>query len=69
MMYATRTIFAATIAVMAAKVELPGREKTLGIMQVETMQRERTTPYVFLRCEVGCNWDDTERQAENYELE
>lgn len=69
-MYATRTTFAATTAVMAAKVELPMNVNASRSGEREAegwkvrARRRRTVPYVLLRCEVRCDWDDTERETE-----
>jgi len=69
-MYATRTTFAATTAVMAAKVESPRMQRVRRgrVIRVDDLQR-RTIPYVLLRCEIRSNRDDTERQTEDDELE
>ena len=69
-MYATRTTFAATTAVMAAKVELPGMECKLRSLSRKggKICERRTIPYVLLRGEIRCNWDDTERETEDNEL-
>ena len=32
-------------------------------------QERRTVPYVLLRCEIRCDWDDTERETEDDKLE
>ena len=69
-MYATRTTFAATTAVMAAKVESPRMQRVRRgrVIRVDDLQR-RTIPYVLLRCEIRSNRDDAERQTEDDELE
>jgi len=69
-MYATRTTFAATTAVMAAKVESPRKQRVRrGRVAGVDGTRRRTFPYVFLRCEIRCNGEDTERQTKDDELE
>lgn len=69
-MYANRTTFAATTAVMAAKVELPRMQRVRRgrVIRVGDLQG-RTIPYVLLRCEIRSNRDDGERQTEDDELE
>jgi hypothetical protein len=69
-MYAIRTIFAATIAVMAARVELPGMRKGQRSCGERTIACKRhTIPHVFLRRKIGCNRNDTKGQTEDDELE
>jgi len=74
-MYATRTTFAATTAVMAAKVELPmdakqvRRETRGGRSACAKTHDARTVPYVLLRCEIRRDWDDAEGETEDDKLE
>lgn len=73
-MYATRTTFAATTAVIAAKVELPmnaSRSEERRGVEVERARHapRRTVPYVLLRCEIRRDRDDTEGETEEDKLE
>jgi hypothetical protein len=69
-MYATKTTFAATTAVMAAKVESPRKQRVRRRRVVGANgTRRRTFPYELSRCEIGCNREDTERQTKDDELE
>jgi hypothetical protein len=69
-MYATRTTFATTTAVIAAKVESSRKRRVRKVRVVGVNgTRRHTIPYVLLRREIRCNWEDTERQTKGDELE